>query len=366
MSSLINTRQRGLIICFSLLVIIGILALFSGSPIYSLYHTGSPWYYILRHILFGILPGIILALASYFLPINFFQKLSNFFYFLSIFLLVLTYIPGLGLKVFGARRWINLGFLSFQPVEIIKPLLIIFFASFLAKKEKGSALQKKDSFLQFLVLLLPIIFLVFFQPNMSNVILISLIFGGMFFVAGGSLREFPLVLLCVGAILGMGLILFPYQLGRFRGFLGAEKDPLGKGYQIRQSLIAIGSGGIFGKGFMEGVQKYFYLPSPISDTIFSIFAEETGFFGSVLLVILYFLIFYQSILIFKKSENFFISLLAFGIGFWIFLQASIHLAATLGLIPFTGMPLPLISYGSTSTATILFGAGLLLKCAKEV
>jgi len=366
MSSLVNKHQRVLIFCFLSLIVLGILALFSGSPIYSLHHLGTPWYYILRHIFFGILPGLILGLIAYVLPLNFFKKLSNFFYFFSIFLLILTYVPTFSLRLYGSRRWINLGFLSFQPVEIVKPLLIIFFASFLSKKQRLNRLQKKDAFWQFLVLLSPIVFLIFFQPNMSNVILISATLGGMFFVAGGSLKQLPLALLCAGLLLGMGLILFPYQLSRFMGLFRAEDDPLGKGYQLRQSLIAIGSGGILGKGFMEGVQKYFYLPSPISDTIFPIFAEETGFLGSVFLVILYFLIFYQSILIFKKSDNLFLALLTFGIGFWIFLQASIHLAATLGLIPFTGMPLPLISYGSTSSAAILFGAGLLLKCAKEI
>lgn len=361
-----NTPDLILLFICGVLITAGILILASASSSVSLQRTGTSFYYLNHQLLFGLLPGLLLGTAAFFAPLSFFKKWSFVFLLLTIVLLAFVLVPGIGKSIGGAHRWIYIGSVSFQPSELLKLTFILYLASWLASR--APSLRKK-SFRQTLVpfaaaMAMLSMFLIL-QPDIGTLGVIAATGLIMYFLAGTPLwHTFTLMGFGLTA-LALLVLTESYRLNRFRVFIDSSFDPLGKGYQAKQALIGIGSGGLFGTGLGLSFQKFGVLPESISDSVFAVFAEETGFAGSVFLIALFCAFAWRVFVIAKRTPDRFTSLVASGIGVWIFLQSSVNITAMLGLIPLTGIPLPFISYGGSAFATELIALGILLNISKQ-
>ncbi len=373
-----------------ILIILGILALTSVSTVFFLKKFGGFSYFLFHQIVVGLIPGLILGFAAFKIS---FARLKRWIPILllgNLILMVLVFIPGIGVFSGGANRWIAFGGFSFQPSEFLKIIFILYLATLLESKvknyKKGRVFQKKysslkknghflkfkskqifdkEAFLPFLVIVGFTGLLLVLQSDLSTlgVIVFSAIV--MYFLVGT-----PLWHTCLMFVIGLvglaGLIkIVPYRMSRFLVFLNSELDPMGIGYQIRQSFIAVGSGGMFGLGLGMSIQKSGFLPESMSDSIFAIFAEETGFVGSFILVSVFLVFVWQGFNIAKKSQDMFSKLVAYGISSWIAFQAFINIGAMIGVAPLTGIPLPFFSYGGSHLVVELIAVGILLKISKQ-
>jgi len=351
---------------FIALVFLGFLMLLSSSSWISLEKTGSPIYYLSHQVLYGLLPGCLLAYIFSKFSLRFLRGLAVLFFIISLIFLILVFIPRFGFQAGGAASWLEVGSFTFQPSEFAKLALIVYLAALLEKKVKEGEIKNfKESFEPFLIILVPFVILLFFQPDMGTLGIICLIALLMFFAAGANLLHIFLLILMGVFCLGIGFLTFPHQKERIMTFMHPEEDSLGMSYQVNQSLIALGSGGIFGRGFGNGIQKYNYLPQPMGDTIFAVWAEETGFIGSLIILLLFLLILWRGFIISKRAPDNFSRLLAIGIISWIEIQGFVHIMAVCGLIPFTGLPLPFISYGGSALISSFIGLGILINISKR-
>jgi cell division protein FtsW len=344
------------------LVLTGIIALAGVSITLSWKNFQEPFYFLSHQILWGIIPGAILAFVALKTPITFFKKNSFIFFLITLFLSLLVFVPKIGLSFGGARRWLNLGIFSFQPSEFLKLSFILYFAAWLAKYQKED--KGWRTFLPLLIILGVLGLILILQPDMSTLIVIVSVALLMYFSSQPSLKQIILiVLLCL--ILGVILIkIAPYRFNRLFVFLHPETDPLGIGYQIKQALIAVGSGRILGLGLGLSNQKFGFLPQPMSDSVFAVFAEETGFIGSLTLVLLFLTFSFIGLKIANRCPNPFLRLSALGITSWIVLQAFINIGSMIGILPLTGIPLPFVSYGGSAIIAELTGIGVLLNISK--
>lgn len=352
-------------ICAALLFV-GVLILASVSASFSLQRTGDTFFYLNHQLLLGLLPGLAAAAIAFFLPLSLFKKWSFFLLVANIALLALVFVPGIGGGFGGgASRWIFLGPFSFQPSEILKVSFILYMASWLAAKQVKSRGPAKETLLPFAVIMGVISLFLILQPDVGTLGVIAATGLAMYFLAGTPIWH-------TAAMIGMGFVILgglvaiaPYRVSRFLVFLNSNLDPLGQGYQIKQALIAIGSGGLFGAGLGLSFQKYGSLPEPISDSIFAVFAEELGLVGGLLLLSLFVAFAWRGFIVSKRVQDPFAKLAAAGIAFWIFLQAIINIGSMLGLVPLTGIPLPFISYGGSALISELIALGILLNISKE-
>jgi len=346
-----------------LLILLGIIILGGAAAPLSekLYH--NPYHILFHQIFFALLPGIFLGIIIYYLPLPFLKRSALPLILFSLFLMILVFFPGIGLAKGGAKRWLNLRFASFQPSEFLKLTFILYLSAWLDKIEKKRANSK--AFLPFLVILGITSFLLVLQPDISTLGVIAIIAIILYFIAKTPLSH--IIILGVGGVLSLLLLikLAPYRLNRFFIFLHPEADPLGLGYQIKQSLIAIGSGGIFGRGLGLSEQKFGFLPQSFSDSIFPIFAEDTGFIGSLLLLTLFLIFSIRGFKIAKETTGF-QKYLACGITSWILIQTFVNIGAMIGILPLTGIPLPFISYGGTALLVELMGVAILLNLSKNI
>ncbi|MBU1014948.1 putative lipid II flippase FtsW [Patescibacteria group bacterium] len=346
------------------LLFVGVLVLSSVSASFSLQKTGNSFFYLNHQLLFGFLPGILAAVFLLSLRLEVLKRWSFPLLLVTAALLLLVFVPGIGKDVGGAHRWIFLGPFSFQPSELLKITFILYAAFWLSARTKGT-LQK-----QFLGVLLPfgivsgaIALLLFLQPDMSTLGVIGAVALTMYFVSGTPLWHIP-IFLGTGAAAFLGLlILSPYRLSRLSVFLDPSLDPLGKGYQIKQALIGIGSGGLWGTGL--SFQKFGFLPEPMSDSVFAVFAEEMGFVGAVFLITLFLLFAWRGLWVARHVKDPFAKIAAAGITSWIIVQAFLHMGALTGILPLTGIPLPFISYGGSALVAELLGVGILLTISKQ-
>jgi len=276
----------------------------------------------------------------------------------SILLLVMVFVPGLGVNLLGARRWINLGFTLLQPSEFAKLALTIYLAAWFSIKEKGR-------FLAFLLLIGLILLLIMLQPDMGTAIIILGEAVVMYFLSGGSIWHL-LSLAPVVLVGGLGLILFePYRAKRLMTFLNPNQGVQTSSYHLRQILIALGSGGIFGVGIGNSLQKYAYLPESTTDSIFAIIAEELGLVGGIILILVLLFIIYRGFYIAVHAKDNFGKLLAGGITSVIAIQTIVNLGAQTALLPLTGVPLPFISYGGSALIVNLVSVGILLNISRQ-
>jgi len=273
----------------------------------------------------------------------------------TICLLLIVILPGVGIKLLGARRWINLGLFSFQPSEVAKLTLGIYFSHLL---------NKIDRFKQFVFSLGLVLFFIMLQPDLGTAVLITLTASLIYFGSGGSVSKFLLMAVC-GFFLGSILIIAsPYRFSRLKTFLNYSQDLQGSSYQIHQALIALGSGGIFGMGLGQSRQKYDYLPEATTDSIFAVIGEELGLVGTVGLVITFLVFAVYGLNIARSAPPGFSANLALAMTSLISVQAFINISALTALTPLTGIPLSLISYGGSSLVTMLSASGILVNISK--
>ena len=353
-----------LIAIIGLLLIIGLVFLNSASSVIGYKNFKDTFYYLKHQIIFGLIPGLFFFVFLYFFKIKYLKKISYLLFLLSFILIIAVFIPGIGMKYREAQRWLDLRFFSFQPIEFFKLCFIIFLASFFSQREKEINDFYK-TFLPFLLFFIIIAIPIIFQPNISALIIIFLISLSIYFVAGGSLVYIFGLILLGGTSFLILIKIAPYRLSRILSFISPNVDPQGISYHLQQSLIAIGSGGVLGRGFGCSGQKYFYLPEVFGDSIFAIIAEEVGFIFTVLIVFLLFLLILRGLKIAKNSSDLFSKLAALGITSWLGFQTIINIGAMIGILPLTGVPLPLISYGSSALVANLAGLGILVNISKS-
>ena len=370
-SSFVN-NQFDFTLCITVLVLLamGIIMVLSASAPSSLSSTGSSYTYVGKQLVFAVV-GITVMFTMSKIDYRFLKKYYWIIYHASWIILLLVLVPGLGHSVNGATRWVDLKFTQFQPSELTKVGLIVFYAGYLSD-HKSELTDLKKGFLKPLAfVLLPIGILFIVQNHMSVSLIIGIVTITMMVMAGCRMSHF----VNVGAIGVSGLAgLFGlaqmsgkggFRSERIATFFDPWSDSLGTGYQMVQSLYAIGSGGFFGVGLGNSKQKYLYIPEPHNDFIFAILAEELGFIGCVVVIALFALFTWRGIVIAMKSQDMFGSLLAVGITTLITAQAVINIAVVTASMPTTGMSLPFFSYGGTALLILLFDVGILLNISRS-
>lgn len=358
-----------LLIIIGFLVMLGILILTSISASLSQARFDNPYYFLKHQIFWGLIPGLILGFIAFKIRLDLLKKWAPFLLLANLVLAAMVFLPKIGLKLGGASRWLSVGGITFQPSEFLKLTFLLYLASWLASRTSQQKLGEKENFSQTLIAFLIMIGLVggllICQPDASTlgIILISGVL--MYFMAGTPFWHVILIgLIGVGGSLA-ALKLAPYRLRRLTIFLNPEMDPLGLGYQIKQALIAVGSGGIFGLGLGMSRQKFGFLPESMSDSIFAIFSEETGFVGAMVVVLLFLLFFWRGFKISKRAKDRFARFSAIGISLWIALQALINIGSMTATLPLAGIPLPFFSYGGSHLISELIGVGILLNISKN-
>ncbi len=339
------------------------LAIFSSAALGLLAReTSSVSHDILLQTGLGFGLGFIAILLARMIPLAQVKRFAPYVYGVTIILTLLVFVPGLGFHSGGATRWINLRFTTFQPAEFLKVGFVLALAWWLAPRARQLENPKKGLLPFVAFLAIPSVILLA-QPNTSTTLLLVATGGVMYFVAGAPWRDFGI--LALGAILAFGLVIAvrPYVLERVKTFLHPSANSLSSGYQIQQALIAVGSGGLLGRGFGQSVEKFNYLPEPDGDSVFAVFAEETGFIGALILISLFIALAARGIVIAGKSPDLFGGLIAVGFSFLIILQTFMNISAMLGIIPLTGLPLPFISHGGTALAATLLMCGIILNVA---
>lgn len=310
----------------------------------------------------GLGLGFLALFAARAISLAWVKRYALYVYILTLLFTLLVFVPGIGFHSGGATRWINAGFTTIQPAEFLKIGFVLLLAAWLAPRARQLQDPRKGLIPFIVILAIPSAILLA-QPNTSTTILIVTTGTVMYFVAGAPWRDFRLLVLGVVLALGALILVRPYVLQRFETFIHPADNSLGSGYQIQQSLIAVGSGGLLGRGFGQSVEKFNYLPEPDGDSVFAVFAEETGFIGAALLLALFVALAARGIVIAGDSRDLFGGLVALGFSVILIIQAFINICAMLGIIPLTGLPLPFISHGGTALMAALIMCGFILNVA---
>jgi len=354
-----SAKDKILALDFSLIFLILLLGVIS---IFAMYSTeqGKFGYYTQSHLYRFCVFFFIFLIISFF-RIQFWFKSAYLFYFAI--LILLFAVDFFGVTASGSKRWINLLFINLQPSELMKVSLIIFLSRYYHKIPLEHVTSVKHILIPMLALAVPV-FLVISQPDLGTAVLIALGGVAVIWLTGFNIKYFLYSSLIFICLVPLGIsILKPYQKSRILTFLNPERDPLGAGYQIIQSKIAVGSGGIAGKGYLKGSQSYLdYLPEKHTDFIFTLYSEEFGFIGSILLLMIYVMIIYRIIAIGNKSRNNFARLYCFGFATAFFSYVAINMSMVLGLLPIVGAPLPIMSYGGSSMLAMMIGLGVVMSC----
>jgi cell division protein FtsW len=341
-------------------IVLGMIFLFSASASRSYAEYRNSWHYFFHQFYAGFLPGV----AGMYLIVKIgYRRLLRWAPVLAVtalILMILVFVPGIGREVNGARSWLNFGF-SFQPVEFLKLAAVIFFAALFAKNEQRLA----GAFWPLGVFFVTAFLLLVKQPDLGSLVIFSGIVFIMIFAAGLPYRYLFFVLAAGGGALYYFARSAAYRIDRLMVFLHPELDPQGVGYQVRQGYLAIGSGGLFGLGLGHSLQKEAFLPEAIGDSIFSVIAEEMGFIFTVLFVVLIGIIIWRGLIIAGRAEGLAGKTIATGVISWFGVQSFLNIGAMLGLVPLTGVPLPLVSYGGSAMVVILWGFGLVLSVSKD-
>lgn len=364
-----------LIIIIIILLSFGIVMVLSASAPSALAETGDSYTYVTKQAIFAVGGLAIMWFVSK-IDYRIYKKFYWLIYWCSVGVLLLVLIPGIGINAGGARRWINVGFSQFQPSEITKIGMIIFYAGYLSDHKEDLRSFKKGFIYPLLWLMPPVLIALFIQNHLSVGIVMSAITFVMMLMAGCRLLYFVITGLVVGGGGIAALMAYfsmagdsagdsNFRLGRILNYMDPWQDPTGQGWQTIQSLYAIGSGGLFGVGLGESKQKYLYVSEPQNDFIFSILAEELGFVGCVVVIVLFALFIWRGILIAMKAPDMFGSLLATGITTLVMAQVVINIGVVTNTIPNTGMSLPFFSAGGTALVMLLGMCGILLNISKS-
>ena len=343
--------------------IFGVIMIYSASFIWAEFKFNNPYKFAIMQSIFLVI-GIFLMLFLSKVDYHIYYKYANKILLLCGILLLLVLIPGIGSVRNGSRSWFGIGSLGIQPSEFAKLGLIMYVSKYLTNNNRIMKDVIKGVFPILLVIGL-FFALIMLEPDFGTSMVIVLTLVVLIFISGVKISFFLKVGL-VGLLGVVGIIIAaPYRIKRIVSFLNPWSDPLGSGYQILQSLYAIGPGGLLGQGFLNSRQKYFYLPEPQTDFIFSIISEELGFLGVLIVTNLFLFIFYRGVYNSLKCKDLYGKYLAFGLAFGLIIQASLNLCVVVGLIPVTGVTLPFISYGGSSLLVSMISIGIILNISRN-
>lgn len=354
-------KKLALIIFFDafVLMLLGLIIVMSASSTYSEFKFDSLFHLFNSHF-FKVIFGIMLMTMFSFIPYEIYKDFSKPAIIIITFVLVITLFIAPDIK--GAGRWIHLGFFSFQPADVAKLILLIHLSVLLEVKQ-DSLESFKDGFLYLFIWVAIISALVLIQPNVSNGILLAVVSFALLYVGGAKFKHILITALVSLIIVGTAAMLFAHSRSRILTFISSTEHGGSPNIQVKQALLGLGSGHIFGVGMGQSLQSNLFLPEAYGDFIFAILGEELGFIGSVIVTISYLVLFIAGILVAKKAKDKFGQLLAFGITFSIVIYAFINIAVATGLVPTTGLPLPFISYGGTSLTFLCISVGILVNIA---
>ena len=347
------------------LVIFGLAMLASASwPLgFDKFHDG--YNFIKHQVIFGLLPGLILGFIAFKIPYEIYRRYASAMLVVSVVLLVLVFIPGIGSEFGTSKSWITIGSFSLQPSEIVKLTFLIYLAAWMEKRTGKDLREVSTGLIPFISVLGVIMGLLILQPDTGSMAIIVAMSVAVYFVAGAPLRYF-FVFGGLGTGLFMILLQSKYRADRILTFLHPELDPEGVGYHINQALLAVGSGGFFGRGYGHSLQKFQYLPEVAGDSIFAVLAEEFGFVLTLGFLAFYVAFLMRGLKVAEEAPDAFSKYLVTGIVFWFGIQAFVNIGAMVGILPITGVPLPFVSYGGTSLAVCLVAGGVLLNISGKM
>lgn len=335
----------------------GLLMVYDASAVVAMKEFGSPLYFLKEQGKW-LLVGMVAFITSSRIPYKIWYKLALPLLLISILLLLAVFIPGVGVRALGAHRWISFGIFVLQPAELAKFTLINYLAAWFSSFEKGRLTA-------FLLLVTTVVGLIVLEPDLGTAIVIAGVALCLYLFSGHPLWHVGVLIpIGIAAVLLLA-VSAPYRFNRLTTFINPEHDPLGASYQIRQALLAIGSGGFTGIGVGQSRQKYAYLPEATTDSIFAIIAEETGLAGGLVVVFSFLFIVFRSFRIAARAVDRYGKLLALGIGSWIGIQSIVNIGAMVALLPLTGIPLPFLSYGGSSLVVLLLSCGILVSISKH-
>jgi len=345
-----------------MLVCVGIVMIYSSSSIYAWENYQDSFFFLKRHMIFLAI-GVLLAFLSMVIDYRLFRKYAHWLIWVALALLILVLIPGVGKEVAGARRWFRFKFISFQPSEFANLALIAYIADFISRKEDKIKMLMAG-FMPAVCMLGAVALLILLQPDLGTVIALGSVVLIMLFIGGVRGRYILSLILCSLPALYFLVFSVPYRRARILAFLNPWLDPKGTGFQIIQSQIAIGSGGLFGRGLGHSQQKLFYLPAAHTDFIFSIIGEELGLLGTLGVIALFMIFIQQGLKIIKNAQDKFGYFFALGLILMISFKAIINIGVSCGVFPTKGLPLPFISYGGSSLIFDMVSLGILINIAR--
>ncbi len=345
------------------LTAIGLLMVFSASSYYAMYRFGDKFEFVFKQAIFA-LAGIVLMLVASRIDYHFIGKVSPILAIMGILMLALVLVPGIGYKINGAQRWFNLGFTTVQPSEFMK-LALILALSFSLSQRHSKLKSFWNGLIPYLIMVGIIDAELYFEHHMSAIVIVTMLSLVLLICAGAKFTHFLAVSIPGGILLGFLMTLEGYRMDRFLTFFGTNSDPTGDAYQITNSLVAIGSGRLFGLGLGRSLQKNLYIPEPQSDFIFSILAEELGFIGSVTIILLFVLLIIRGMRIAMNAPDSLGGLMGVGITSLFGIEFLLNIAVVTKSIPTTGIPLPFFSSGGTSLLFMMVAMGILLNISRQ-
>lgn len=355
--------DKTFLIITGILLVFGLLVFLSASLSLLGSKTGEVWKILLSQVGLGLFGGIIGAYIVTRVPLKYLKSLALPMVVVGLLLTALVLVPGIGVRSGGAVRWINLGFISFQPVEILKYTIIIYYAAWLAYSEPYRE-NIKYTLLPLLVILGIVGAILLAQPDTDNLMIIIMTCMLMYFISGAPWKHIIGITLGGIALGGILILNRPYIFDRLTTFLDPTHDPLGSSYQVQQGLIAVGSGKIAGRGFGQSIQKFKYLPEPLSDSIYAVMSEEFGFIGAVTLIILYICFGLRGFVIATRTNDSFHKYVVVGIVSLILFQSLLNIASTIALFPLSGLPLVFVSHGGTALFFACLAVGVVLNISQ--
>lgn len=345
------------------LITLGILIIYSASNIWAKYKFNDSMHFAKQQFIFALIGFFIMIIFSK-IDYKFYYKKANLILGTCIVLLILVLIPGIGSVRNGSRSWFGIGSFGVQPSEAAKLGLIIFTSKYLNNSNKFLK-SYKEGVIPILLVVFLFFGLIMLQPDMGTGVILFVSIIALLFISGVNMKFFFIMgILGLLGVIGL-VIIAPYRMDRITSFINPWKDPLGTGFQIIQSLYAIGPGGLLGRGFGNSIQKHFYLPEPQTDFIFSIITEEFGIVGAFIVIGLFIMILYRGIKISLNAKDNFSKYLSFGMTFQIIFQATLNLMVVSGMIPVTGVTLPFLSYGGSSLLVSMSSIGIILNISKN-
>jgi len=356
--------DKTLLITVVVLFAVGLLVLASASMVIADKKVGDAFFYVKKQALYGAAGLGVMFLLALFIPYKVYRKWSYILILVSLVAMILVFLPEVGVVRNNAQRWVKIFGFEFQPSELLKLTGVIFLAAW-AQAIGPQIKNFKKGVVPFLIFLGVAMALLVLQPDVGTLLVIIVSLGAAYLVAGPKIRHVLLIILVLGVLFAGITLAKPYRAERMKVFLKTVSNPTAEGYQIKQATLAIGGGGLFGRGFAQSEQKVGYLPEPFGDSIFAVLAEEFGFVGGVIIVLAFLVFAWRGFRIAVRAPDIFGRVLAAGITTFIVAQAFVNIGAISGVFPLTGIPLPFISHGGSSLLIAMASSGILLNISRS-